>query len=181
MPWTPEDWEGLQPATEAGGGAPVAADLTRQVLRRLPGRESLTLGDVGGCLGTADPACAGDFGRVVPVEPGSPGAGSLDVVVALETLEPPSVADLDDLLDDLHGRLTEGGLVLFTLPAASCLDGPAEIRLGRRARTGCPRFHEVELQYRLQRAGFQGIRLRRVTDDAGAARIVAVGVRRANN
>ncbi len=48
--------------------------------------------------------------------------------------------------------------------------------------TGPRTFHEVELQYRLRRAGFQGLRLRRFRREPGMAEtILSMAVRRACN
>ena len=96
-----------------------------------------------------------------------------DVVVAVDSIVAPNVLQLDAILERVWAALVEGGVFLATFPAT--VSGEPD--------TSDPRtLHEVELQYRLRRAGFQGLRLRRFRREPGVAEtILSMAVRRACN
>lgn len=105
---------------------------------------------------------------------------TLDVAVALDSIVGPRTEDVDRILAQVHGGLVEGGILLATFPAASRDAGLRPVALAGDA-PGSPddlplRFQELELQYRLRRAGFRGLRIRRVEPS-----LVCMAVRRANN
>ena len=160
MPWRPEDWsEWPVDRWPASGSATAPAHLRAlyEILRWLPD-------------------CAS---RVVSLDPTSGGCDPSfstqrwDVVVAADSIGVPSVQQLDAILERISAALVEGGVFLATFPAT--VSGEPE--------TSGPRtFHEVELQYRLRRAGFQGLRLRRFRREPRVAEtILSMAVRRALN
>jgi len=92
------------------------------------------------------------------------------MAVAVDSIVAPSVPELDLILGRVSAALVEGGIFLATFPAA--VSGEAR----------AASLHEVELQYRLRRAGFQGLRLRRFGREPGLAEtILSMAVRRACN
>jgi hypothetical protein len=177
LPWNPEDWESLKLPSEPGPTRPLRPlDTVRQILSKLPAREGKLVADFGGGLGSHP--------RVVAIEESEacPGQG-FDVAVSLEAILGPTVAQIDEALERVWSALAEGGVFLATFPAVSCIGGPFEMPLRAGADSVRTRgFHEVELQYRLQRAGFQGIRIRRFSAGRGqSGTILCMAVRRANN
>ena len=95
-----------------------------------------------------------------------------------------SVADLAGLLPRIRASLIEGGIFIASLPAALLAAGKRlEMRLGAEDGLAAPGpIHEMEFQYQLHRAGFQGVRIRRFGLQAdGSARLLCMAVRRANN
>jgi len=182
------------------------ASRLRETLARFPGRECMTVCSVG--WGGLEPLewLAARFARVVVldsapvalvdsrrtclpagVELRDGGADALvglaagaDVVVAFDVLAPATPRELDRLLAGAHAALAEGGLFAFALPAAACIGGPVDLRLaGTRERRA---FHEVELQYRLRRAAFGGMRIERIqAHGAGLDALVCTATRRAGN
>jgi hypothetical protein len=206
MAWTVEDWNALRLDVEPIGLAADLGALLHDVLSAIPGRRGMTVCNLGWTSLPRLAWLADSFGRVVVVDP-SPsalveqrsaclpagielvGAGydvlahvapACDLVLALEGIHPETTRELDRVLEQAHAALSEGGLLACSLPAAARIGGPLELRL-----EGSPErraFHEVELQYRLQRAGFQGTRIRRspaVSGDAG--RLLCLAARRAMN
>ncbi|HXV77071.1 MAG TPA: class I SAM-dependent methyltransferase [Candidatus Polarisedimenticolaceae bacterium] len=109
-----------------------------------------------------------------------------DVALVIASLDQDDLAEIDRRLSAIHASLAEGGLMIASVPAAPRGPAAREMRLAGRA-DGPPRaFHEVELQYRLRRAGFRGVRVRRFGDedasiDQPRERLLSVAVRRANN
>ena len=91
--------------------------------------------------------------------------------------------DVDRIFEQIRLSLVEGGLFLSSFPAVSRLAGPYEMPLGEGEDVAAPhRFHEIELQYRLRRAGFQGVRIRRFAEcEERPESLLALAVRRANN
>jgi hypothetical protein len=206
VPWEAEDWDGLDGG--AGGGRIARRlDPVQHILRYLPDRERKTIGDLGHHRVARLPLLESLFQRVLLVDVDRDAdvlhferrhpmleSGSarctleelgrlrvrLDVTVAIDALASPGAICVDASLGRIHATLAEGGLFVATFPALAPSETPFPMQLGSRAHDGERAFHEVELQYRLQRAGFQGIRLRRV--GAGErSRILCMAVRRAWN
>ena len=93
-------------------------------------------------------------------------------MLAVDTIEP---SRLRELLPVIHASLVEGGVLVATLTARPTDGKPCEM-IGPPSADG---VHEVELQYRLRRAGFQGLRLRRFRGDQPT--VLCMAVRRALN
>ncbi len=146
------------------------------ILRWLPARSRRTVAELTLAPRTPCPLLAAHASRVVPLDPRSglldPSVSPrrCDVVVAVDSIVARSVPQLDMILERISAALVEGGIFLATFPAA--VSGAA----------GAPFLHEVELQYRLRRAGFQGLRLRRFRRESGTPEtILSMAVRRACN
>jgi hypothetical protein len=186
-------------------------EIVNEILAAVRGHRTKTVA----CLGRPSPArlrfLAGQFARVVAFrdatdtdEPsgsqadeanvehrsGSPFdltsfQGSFDVVLAIAPLTDGNLTDLDRRLTRIHDSLVEGGLMITTFPAAPCGPIAREMRLRGAVDPPNPAFHEIELQYRLRRAGFRGVRVRRLHDveasGRSSERLLAAAVRRANN
>jgi len=105
-----------------------------------------------------------------------------DVIVAPRPARFQRAIDLDRRFEAWFTNLTEGGLIVAAFPAVRRYEGPAALPLihGDQDRL-LPRLHELQLQYRLRRAGFRGVRLRRLDDECAGAVFVCTAVRRANN
>jgi len=180
VPWATEDWNGLlsgDPA-ECEGGCDGAL---RSVLHRIPERERMSVA----LVGPADPVRIGylesHYGSVsaLPADLGGGLDRRFDLILATRPAR--SEGGLDELLERIHRRLVEGGILILTLPAASTMGGMIELRLDE-GRPKCDRpIHEVELQYRLARAGYQGTRIRRIADEQAGSTILAMAARRASN
>jgi hypothetical protein len=180
--WRPEDWiEWPVREWAATCGEPAPSRAVREILRALPGAERMTVVDLTSGPGVQAGFLETHFARVLAVDLATldlerrdlPGA--CDVVVAVETIEP---GVTDALFETVHGALVEGGVFLATLAARARDPRPFPLR-GEMPPGG---FHEVELQYRLRRSGFQGIRLCRFRGQDGEAdTILCMAVRRALN
>jgi hypothetical protein len=182
VPWNAEDWDGW---IGSGKRTPEAEHLfwVQRILRHLPDRDRKTVADVGRDRGARLPLLESLFERVLLIDvDGRRGEDRsrtiesglarcrledlgrlrvrVDVALALEA----SFPDVDGTLSLVHGALVEGGVLVATFPALARTGPPFSMRLGDAVPGGEPRFHEVELQYRLQRAGYQGVRLRRLQD-----------------
>ena len=206
MPWNPEDWDAwIDTGSIAfGRSAPHLAHV-RQILEHLPDRERKTVGDLGRRRAQPLPLLESLFQRVLLVD-SDEGARKpvgrvteagmarctlgdldrlrvrLDVTVAVDAIVGPRSRDVDRTLVLVHGALVEGGVLVATFPASPWSDRPFTMQLGPRASEREPQFHEVELQYRLQRAGFQGVRVRRVHSGIERReRLLCMAVRRAWN
>ena len=108
-------------------------------------------------------------------------------MLAVETLVRPVLEDLDAVLERVRGFIVEGGLLLATFPAAQRESVAREMRLRNDdSHPSSTRFHEIELQYRLRRARFRGVRIRRILDENVSREtrdesLLCMAVRRANN
>jgi len=184
-------------------------EILRDLLDRLPGREDKTLAHLGMSPLVHDRALIEGFGRtIVVVDPASanprlgttpatagiewdvrsvsdldPLHGRIDVLVADGTLARADLAELDAALDQALRCLTDGGLLAATFPAARHTGVARELRLRGGSGDSDAALHELELQYRLRRAGFSGVRMLRIeaADAEGAERLLCLAVRRANN
>ena len=166
-------------------GSPGPMELVQQLLMRLPGREAKTVVH----LGTAPLArlrtvaegferlvVARTLGELVPLD------GRVDVVLADGTIGRRDPAELDAVLEHVLRCLTEGGLLAATFPAPPATAAAREMRLRVAGAASAERLplHEIELQYRLRRSGFRGVRVLRFDSPRGA-RLLCLAVRRANN
>lgn len=207
MLWGPDDLDAWS-ATRVASDAPASRkDIVRETLRKLPGRKRMTVADLGCGRGSLLPFLAEQFGSVYAIDyaPASlaearrahaglgivfrrrdlrdltPLRGRLHVALALDSIVGPRAEDVDRMLDQVHQSLVEGGIFLATFPAASRSGPPVAFPLASsEASDRPPRFTETELQYRLRRAGFRGVRMRRLASGV-AERLLAVATRRASN
>jgi len=117
----------------------------------------------------------------------TPLKNSLDVAVAVDSILGPRPADVDRVLVQIHASLVEGGLLIATFPAVPRVGAPVPVSLEGLddPDEGSSRplaFTEAELQYRLRRAEFRGLRIRRFPSRDGAPDgLVCLAVRRAAN
>jgi len=201
MRWIPEDEAGPLPALEP-------MELVQHLLERLPGRAAKTVAHLGEAPLARLRVLASGFERLVVVlDPQRHGAearparnaagiewharaltdlaplhGRVDVLLADGTLGRRDLAEFDAVLEQALRCLTEGGLLAATFPAAPATGAAREmlLRCGRSTRPGPSALHEIELQYRLRRAGFGGVRILRLEQPHGAW-LLGLAVRRANN
>lgn len=211
MAWGPADWDALTLATPAGEGLSpcLEEEAVRGLLDRLPGRRKMTVADLGCGRGHWLPFLARRFERVVAVDYApatlamarrlhgdtgtvfrrrdlrdlTPFKRNFHVALLMRALPGPSVGDLDRILAQVWSCFAEGGLLVASVSAASRRGAPVPMRLAGDPNDSTPRhFTEVDLQYRLRKAGFMGIRLQRFAGDAaGPDVLLAVASRRANN
>jgi SAM-dependent methyltransferase len=200
-----QDWDAwLSPRGAAHPDSPE--ELLREILLKIPGRRQKTIADFG--CGRAVPLefLAAHYGRVVAIDPAplrvaapeelhagpgvelrrreltdlAPFAARFDVALAPETLAEASQGDPGRVLVEIRRSLVEGGILVVTTPASSPGRRPYPFALGRSGAVTA--LHELELQYELCRAGFQGLRLRRlVGTDGGRETLLGMAVRRAPN
>ena len=151
----------------------------------MPGAERRTVADLGRGLGARRPLLAPRFAGWVELDDRiALGAtrDRFDVIVALDAIATRRLAEFDAALATVRRKLVEGGLLLATFPAAPKRTILRAMLLDGGDDTPAPdAFHEVELQYRLQRAGLRGTVLRRKTDEDGLETLVCRAVRRADN
>jgi hypothetical protein len=108
--------------------------------------------------------------------------GRLDVAIAIDSIVGPRLSDFDRVLLQIRRCLVEGGLLLATFPAAPKNTIAKAMLLDGGEETLAPAtYHEIELQYRLQRAGLRGAAIRRVANHEGRETLVCRAVRRADN
>lgn len=182
MPWRPEDWKEWPVeswVTDYCEANHVRA--VRDILRGLPDCERKYVADLTRGPSTHLSFLAACFESVITVDLREHAIEplamppDLDVIVAVDTVV---AKGADDLFVSIHDALVEGGVFLSTLTARARGPRPFPMR-GGEARSG---FHEVELQYRLRRAGFQGLRMRRFRREIHEPdTILCMAVRRALN
>jgi hypothetical protein len=192
---------------------PAPFDFVHQILSHLPGRLGKTIAHLGSADAAMLQFLASSFAHVIAIHDTSPGLsrtrlacaelgiefrrralGDLgssgdrfDVLLAVDALARAEVVGLDAILARTRSSLVEGGLLLATFPAAPHAPVAYEMRLrDTEGRCPSPRLHEIELQYRLRRAGYRGVRIRRLREsgEPGAASqesLLCMAVRRANN
>jgi SAM-dependent methyltransferase len=184
-------------------------DTIRNTLLKIPHRERKTVADLGCGPGALLPFLSDHFAEVVAIDyaPASlaaareridsgnvrfrrrdlrdltPFRNSFHLAVAIDSILGPRLEDVDRILSQVHGSLQEGGILLATFPAAPRCGKPVEMSLAGDGSACVPvRLQEMELQYRLRKAGFRGIRIRRVDGGEGdPPRLLGLAVRRANN
>jgi hypothetical protein len=182
VPWRPEDWKEWPVkswVTDYCEASHVRA--VRDILRGLPGRERKCVADLTRGPSTDLSFLTACFERAITVDLRDHAIEhlalppNLDVIVAVDSVR---AKGADDLLVSIHDALVEGGVFLATLTARARGPRPFPMR-GAEPRSG---FHEVELQYRLRRAGFQGLRMRRFRQEIHEPdTILCMAVRRALN
>jgi SAM-dependent methyltransferase len=210
MLWGPDDWD-TWTSTRAASGAPsTRSEIILDTLKKLPGRKRMTVADLGCGRGSLLPFLVEQFGRVYAIDyapaslaearrahPGlgivfrrrdlrdlTPLRGRLHVALAVDSIVGPRAEDVDRILEQVHQSLVEGGIFLATFPAASRSGPPVAFPLPAARAEGerAPGFTETELQYRLRRAGFRGVRMRRLSAGSDAPeRLLSVATRRASN
>lgn len=207
MSWGVDDWElwSSWTPTERGRSRSVQ-DWVADLLRRLPDLERRRLADLGSSLSATLPATAARFAEVVAVDrPGvlrtrtpatrdglglphggcslaqlANGGRRYDAAVAIDSWCEAGRADLDLVLRSTWCGLTEGGIVLVSVPARRDRRRPFTMALGAADGDEPGRYHELELQYLMSRAGYQGVRIRELGEGVDRA-LVAMAVRRALN
>jgi SAM-dependent methyltransferase len=208
--WGPNNWDAWRlhaPPEEGWESFPEQA--LRSAVERVPGRRGLTVADLGCGDGRLVPFLADRYARVVAIDyaPGSlaearkrharenvqyrrrdlrdltPFRGAFDVAVAVHSIVGPRRADVDRILRQVWRTLQEGGLLLALFPAAPRVGEPVPLVLNGNGSEPEPlSFLETELQYRLRRAGFLGVRIRRFeADDERAGALLARASRHAFN
>jgi len=203
-----DDWELWSPWTQAERERSRSIeDWVAELFRRLPGLQARRLADLGSSLTVSLPATAVRFAEVVAVDqpealrtrtPASRGGlglphGAISLsqlanggrrfhaAVALDVWRSATRAEIDAVLRSVWCGLAEGGIVLITAPARGETRCPFDMFLGAAGSDEDPgRYHEIELQYLLRRAGFQGVRIRELRAVAGRT-LVAMAVRRGLN
>jgi hypothetical protein len=180
----PYDWDAFH-AAASPRGVPLD-EVVLGLLGRLPERRAMTLADVGDNRLDLLPLLLSGFGRVVSIidpEVLWPAESAWNVVLALEPMSGADLAALDRRLSRFHDGLAEGGLLLAAFHASP--RGGARRAMGLRRPMEDPATNggllELEAQYRLRRAGFRGIRLRRFESPEEASVLLALAVRRADN
>ncbi len=210
MAWGPDDWDAwtLQ-ALEDDAPPPVGEDPVREFLLGISGRRGMTVADLGCGRGDWIGFLSAHFGQVVAIDYApftlaaakrgckdprvifrrrdlrdlGPLRDAIHVALALESIVGPAVEDVDRMLAQVRASLVEGGLFVGTFPARPRRGGPVPMALaGFPVAEGPLRFSEVDLQYRLRRAGFRGIRIRRLPASCGRGeRLFAIAARRGDN
>jgi len=208
--WGPNNWDAWRlHAPPEDDWASFPEQALRSAVERIPGRRGLTVADLGCGDGRLVPFLADRYARVVAVDyaPASlaearkrhpkenvqyrrrdlrdltPFRGAFDVAVAVQSIVGPRRADVDRILRQVWRSLRDGGLLLALFPAADRVGEPVPLVLGEAYDGPEPlRFLETELQYRLRRAGFLGLRIRRFeADDTRSGILLARASRQANN
>jgi trans-aconitate methyltransferase len=203
--WGPDQWDAWTadppPPDEAGDGSA----LLRETLLQIPRRKNKTVADLGCGEASLTRFLASRFGAVTAIDYApetlfrnrsecagpnvtfhrrdlrdlTPFRNRFHVAVAAQSITGPSTSDVDRILSQVWNSLVEGGVLIATLPAGTGSDRPVTLVVADPDRPRGP-FHEVELQYRIRRAGFQGVRIRRIDIPAGPMLLV-LAVRRGLN
>jgi SAM-dependent methyltransferase len=208
--WGPDNWDAWRlHASHEDDWDSFPEQALRSAVERIPGRRGLTVADLGCGDGRLVPFLADRYARVVAVDyaPASlaqarqrhardnvvyrrrdlrdltPFRGSFDVAVAVHSIVGPRRADVDRILRQVWKSLREGGLLIGLFPAADRVGEPVPLVLGDTYDGPEPlSFLETELQYRLRRAGYLGLRIRRFeSDDTRPGTLLARASRRAHN
>jgi len=212
--WGRDDWNWWIRNDRYGRpSAPAQFDILHEILANVPGREIKTVAHVGQADASCLQFLAAHFSsivliddaveRVSPLRSASemletgasfqnlevirPACHRFDVVLAVETLARPVLKDLDSVLARVRECIVEGGVLLATFPAAQRESVAREMHLSSDdSHPDSMRLHELELQYRLRRAGFRGVRIRRIVDETASPAtrresLLCMTVRRANN
>lgn len=205
MLWGPDQLGSM--SAEAGPPDEVVgvADILRSTLLQLPRRETKTVADLGCGEASLTRFLASHFLKVTAVDYApetlfrnrsesagpnvtfrrrdltdlAPFRSCFHVAVAARSIHGSSTSDVDRILAQVWASLVEGGVLMATLPAATGGDRPVSLAVAHPHRPRGP-FHEMELQFRLLRAGFQGVRIRRIEEPDGPV-LMALAVRRGLN
>jgi hypothetical protein len=175
--WRIEDWsDWLGRDDLAGRDAAHHRQVVRQIVRRLPRRtrgRALELTRGPGAWGALLRARYATVETIDLARADAAWPRGCDLVLAVDAVMP---STLDADLWQSHGALADGGMFLATLRARPRAGQPFAM-----GGAGDPvGLHEVELQYRLRRAGFQGLRLGRLRQ-VGGERLLCLAVRRGWN
>jgi hypothetical protein len=209
VPWQPEDWDCWpREVPAAPDGPPVVTQTVQEILRRIPDCEYKTLVDLGGGLQAQLPGLTSAFQQVIVVVPNSarlsrvrehceglsvefirrdlqrlePLRERCDIALALGTIGGRRLCELDNALQQIRLSLVEGGMLLGSIAAVPRRGHAYRIRLRSESdELYSPELHEVELHYRLTRARFQGLRIRRVCELDGTEQLLFMAARRAIN
>jgi SAM-dependent methyltransferase len=208
--WGPNNWDAWRlHAPPEDDWASFPEQALRSAVERIPGRRGLTVADLGCGDGRLVPFLADRYARVVAIDyaPASlaearkrharenvtyrrrdlreltPFRGAFDVAIAVHSIVGPRRADVDRILRQVWRTLHEGGLLLALFPAAARVGEPVPLVLdGAHDGPEPLSFLETELQYRLRRAGFLGVRIRRFeAGDTLPGTLLARAARRAAN
>ncbi len=207
MLWGPDDWDAWTRGDATLSGIGPHLDVVRSTLLKIPHRGRKSIADFGCGQGALTPFLAMNFSEVTAIDYApaclavarescdeqnvrfrrrdlrdlSPFRGRFHVAVAIDSIAGPRPSDVDRILAEIWSSLTEGGLLLATFPAACGSREPFPMT-GDKDRDPFGSLHEVELQYRFRRAGFQGVRIRRLSfRNAAAPRLLGLAVRRGMN
>jgi hypothetical protein len=165
--WNTEDWSPWLSEQRAGGHPQHIDHALREILRKIPPRNQRTVVEL----------TRRDLLDVEPLPDG------ISLVILLDAELDLASACGRQTLERIYSALSEGGLLVATFPAVVADGARIEMPLcdaGRRS-PSCA-LHEVDLQYRLFRTGFQGIRIRRFSADAQQPEmLLCMAIRRANN
>jgi hypothetical protein len=178
VPWMPEDWMDW-PVAEGipTRGIDSHVRAAQQIACRLAGDSRGRVLQLTRKSDAASPELRAAFDRHESCDPSHDALDTLDpgfdVVVATDVFSP---GELPSALRQLHHLLVEGGVMLLTVKAR----GRDEIPFPMIARPE-EAWHELELQYCLRRAAFQGLRIRRMDADSGGQQFLVMAVRRALN
>jgi hypothetical protein len=155
----------------------------REILCGIPDPLTARVGVLGNGDGPRHAFVEGHFRRVLPFHVQGPRPRRLDLVVVPDGLDAASRKEFDRTFAAIRDALREGGILVGTLPARSRKDPAFIVRPARSASELDDRpLHEIELQYRLRVAGFQGLRIRRFRAELGHPdTVVFTAVRRAPN
>lgn len=178
MSWQPEDWsEWAADRWVSAYPDDSRTHAVREILLRLPDREHRTALELTRGPSIWLPFLDAHFARAASVARPVDGAalappGSCYLLLAVDTID---VVRLGGMLLSIRDTLVEGGILLATFSASVRGGAPFEM-IGRPPESG---LHEVQLQYRLRGAGFQGLRMRRLPGDGET--LLCMAVRRALN
>jgi hypothetical protein len=174
--------ERLVPHESSRPALPETVIEIERWLGRLTQREHKVVADLGRGLGARRPLLSARFGEVCELDHLDGCEQRFDAVVAFDSIRGPRLTDFDRTLVSIRRSLVEGGLLLATFPAAPKETIARAMLLDGGDGTPLPAvFHEIELQYRLQRAGLRGAAIRRAADRDDRQMLVCRAVRRADN
>ncbi len=205
MLWGPNHWDSIRPDDPPPDDTGDTTDILRSTLLQIPRRETKTVADLGCGEASLTRFLAAHFLKVTAVDfapetlfrnrsesagPNvtfrrrdlsdlTPFRSCFHVAVAARSIAGSSTSDVDRILSQIWGSLVEGGVLMATLPAGMERDRPVSLAVAAPHRPRGP-FHEMELQFRLLRVGFQGVRIRRLEDPDGSM-LLALAVRRGLN
>jgi len=203
--WGPDQWDAWtaeQPPPDDDGDG---SGILQETLLQIPRRANKTVADLGCGDASLTRFLASHFAAVTAIDYApetlfrnrsecaganvtfrrrdlrdlTPFRNRFHVAVAVQSITGPSTSDVDLILSQVWNSLVEGGVLIATLPAGIPSGRPVTLAVADPTRPRGP-FHEVELQFRLRRAGFQGVRIRRIEVPAGPM-LMVLAVRRGLN
>jgi hypothetical protein len=189
VPWKAEDWSPWLAAQRAGSNPQQQiVHALREILRKIPSSNRRTIIDLSRGAGVASAfldrnelpefdILRRELTDIKQV------AGGADLIILVDAELDLASASGRTALERIYSSLKDGGLLVAAFPAVIANGTQIELRLGETDHAQ-PSFalHEVDLQYRLFRTGFQGIRIRRFkADDEQRESLLCMAIRRANN